>query len=610
MASSQPATSTTDTSASGVASNSTTPLPHPPRPAASNKTEQSKPPACLLACLKCVQDCSASLETCSNRLDQKRLQESDARRRRRRNGQEEDDDGLDLQETRDPLWKRKGIIPLVAVILSWVYIVYVWRLMAPAIQQDRSASSRHFLASRPAGIGLLVGFNILWLLTIWSYVSVIATPPGFVKDEVEECDVPKTREQEWREKGEGGPYLGPDATAQMPASNGPVQGFSSSSLVADHDLTVSSSEEQDGDVDPSLPAILGPAGAGLVAASAEEARLQQQEPPSSSVPPHSEPLSMDPAHQTQTIRPPPSPPPPTGAFPRPPSPVHAREPQRLPPNPDYRPLAPINMYCYRCRLIKPGRAHHCRHCGTCVLKMDHHCPWVGGCVGARNHKSFHHFVFWVTLLELYVLVSTATLFSRGVGNEPGYEAWTLDGFVISLFPICAVFLLFTTPLLFSHTFLILGNMTTIEHLSMSQQSRREQMQLNRYFSDPQAEGYRRKIEEVPTKGRRGWWVVKGKRRIRKGWDHQWGTLRGELHLWKVEQPDQAGKESISPIYRRLNGLQAVGANWRQTMGSAWYGWFLPIGRAQVWKGTDYPVNPRRGPEGEWRERSQWPEELR
>lgn len=58
------------------------------------------------------------------------------------------------------------------------------------------------------------------------------------------------------------------------------------------------------------------------------------------------------------------------------------------------PLHPNTRYCERCELVKPYRAHHCRHCGTCVLGMDHHCPWIGQCCGARNHIYFVAFCFW------------------------------------------------------------------------------------------------------------------------------------------------------------------------------------------------------------------------
>lgn len=37
-------------------------------------------------------------------------------------------------------------------------------------------------------------------------------------------------------------------------------------------------------------------------------------------------------------------------------------------------LEPLHRYCDKDGFVKPYRAHHCRNCGTCVLKYDHHCP--------------------------------------------------------------------------------------------------------------------------------------------------------------------------------------------------------------------------------------------
>jgi len=53
--------------------------------------------------------------------------------------------------------------------------------------------------------------------------------------------------------------------------------------------------------------------------------------------------------------------------------------------------------CSVCRHRRPPRAHHCRHCGSCVLKRDHHCLLVGRCVGLRNQRHFIVFVFWSTV---------------------------------------------------------------------------------------------------------------------------------------------------------------------------------------------------------------------
>lgn len=33
-------------------------------------------------------------------------------------------------------------------------------------------------------------------------------------------------------------------------------------------------------------------------------------------------------------------------------------------------------FCKKCEVPKPPRAHHCRYCKRCILRMDHHCPCV------------------------------------------------------------------------------------------------------------------------------------------------------------------------------------------------------------------------------------------
>lgn len=53
--------------------------------------------------------------------------------------------------------------------------------------------------------------------------------------------------------------------------------------------------------------------------------------------------------------------------------------------------------CGRCRVWKPDRAHHCRLCDECVLRMDHHCPWFGICIGNHNLRVFVQFVGWTVV---------------------------------------------------------------------------------------------------------------------------------------------------------------------------------------------------------------------
>ena len=39
--------------------------------------------------------------------------------------------------------------------------------------------------------------------------------------------------------------------------------------------------------------------------------------------------------------------------------------------------AQSNRWCRRCEAFKPPRAHHCKTCKRCIMKMDHHCVWTG-----------------------------------------------------------------------------------------------------------------------------------------------------------------------------------------------------------------------------------------
>ena len=45
-----------------------------------------------------------------------------------------------------------------------------------------------------------------------------------------------------------------------------------------------------------------------------------------------------------------------------------------------------NVFCKRCKFVKPLRTHHCSVCNQCVLIMDHHCMWTNNCIGLKNYK--------------------------------------------------------------------------------------------------------------------------------------------------------------------------------------------------------------------------------
>ncbi|GAB4833831.1 Probable protein S-acyltransferase 16 [Ancistrocladus abbreviatus] len=94
-------------------------------------------------------------------------------------------------------------------------------------------------------------------------------------------------------------------------------------------------------------------------------------------------------------------------------------------------------YCQKCSHYKPPRAHHCRVCRRCVLRMDHHCIWINNCVGHANYKVFFVFVLDAVIACIYSLVISGVL----------------------LIPLTIAL----GVLLGWHVYLILRNKTTIEY---------------------------------------------------------------------------------------------------------------------------------------------------
>ncbi|KAK1932903.1 DHHC zinc finger domain containing protein [Babesia divergens] len=116
--------------------------------------------------------------------------------------------------------------------------------------------------------------------------------------------------------------------------------------------------------------------------------------------------------------------------------------------------------CKWCYQYKPDRAHHCRVCGRCVLKMDHHCPWVHNCIGWGNHKYFFLCLFYAAVLSCVIAIVSLPTVKHAMRSPlvPFNELMMmLVGEVLSIFYciICTLFLCF-------HIWLMCEAFTTIE----------------------------------------------------------------------------------------------------------------------------------------------------
>lgn len=122
-------------------------------------------------------------------------------------------------------------------------------------------------------------------------------------------------------------------------------------------------------------------------------------------------------------------------------------------------------YCIKCDHYKPDRAHHCKKCGKCVLRMDHHCPWTNNCIGYFNLPHFMRFLFWVIIdvsIGLYLTIKQLIKLYK-MRHLPSYLiSKSSVGMNIVNF-ILLGFVLLTISILFIRCMLaIISNQTMIE----------------------------------------------------------------------------------------------------------------------------------------------------
>ncbi|PHT36327.1 putative protein S-acyltransferase 16 [Capsicum baccatum] len=135
-------------------------------------------------------------------------------------------------------------------------------------------------------------------------------------------------------------------------------------------------------------------------------------------------------------------------------------------------------YCQKCSLYKPPRAHHCRVCNRCVLRMDHHCVWMNNCVGHANYKIFFIFVLYAIIACIYslvLLVGSVTVDSPMDNQQSEGSHRTV--YIISgllLVPLSLALSVF----LGWHVHLILQNKTTIEVSELCGWLKREVMYIH------------------------------------------------------------------------------------------------------------------------------------
>ncbi|TFK99973.1 DHHC palmitoyltransferase-domain-containing protein [Pterulicium gracile] len=382
-------------------------------------------------------------------------------------------------------------------MIGYATYVVIGRVCIPFIEDS---------GTRAKGVGLMVGYLILLLVMLWSYMVVVITPPGKATDHVSSAPRPTPR------------YVPPSqSTADEFHASEPYRPPTSSDETARDPIPVSNPTLLQAPDD----ALLKP-----------EQNIPPQHTPDQRAPNSNPGQQSTAGHPQETMQ---------RSLRRPPStPV----------------LLPEYRYCQRDNIVKPHRTHHCRACGTCILKYDHHCPWIGQCVGARNHRFFVIFNLWGAIFTAYLL-------GMMIGTTAARGSEDIDPQCIVIIALAGIFFIFTFSLYYTHCRLTMLNQTTVESLAFRDMREKEQMTDGCLFWD-------RSQKHLSNE--------------------EWGRIGREGNIWWKD-----------------GGWRP---NFEETMGTSVIGWFLPIGRPDPRIGLEYTPNRRFDLEGRWMQRKQWPTDLR
>ncbi|OAX36927.1 zf-DHHC-domain-containing protein [Rhizopogon vinicolor AM-OR11-026] len=430
---------------------------------------------------------------------------------------------------RQPWIVLKFAVGLTVAVNAYAAYVYVGIFCRDMIVKNQSA-----LGSQALGIVFLTVFCILLLMVSWSYVMVVTTSPGYAINLVKKTDSP-------------GQQL---ARAQLSSTLDDPPGMSYELLSPKGDPSQNASDtrtKREGRNDRLQAPSTSGKNVNLAPPAAPEAAPQEMvfvlANPETLRVTNQAPLPPENPYQTSL---------------HPPPPMFSRQPSTKPI------LLPEYRYCSKDKIVKPPRAHHCRACGTCVLKYDHHCPWIGHCVGAFNHKFFVNFVQWAAILGFWIF---ATLLGLNIKSQRKFLAPDINPQHIAVMALSALFGIFCFLMFMTQVHLIMLNQTTVESLAFRSMKEREQATLAHMHS---------------------WYEIRAKRQTQKNWDEEWGRIDKEGNLW---------------------WLGSSRENWEGVMGKNVWWWFLPVGHG-LQDGLSYPTNPRFDKQGRLRRRGEWPPDLR